>query len=308
MYDGVWTRYIEPELGRTSINRITALMIDEVISDLDKRGVGQATITKGLTQLSAMFRVAMKYRLIPSNPMLDIDRPTPKPSRIVRPLTPTQIEGIRAQIKRPKGALLVSLLAYSGIRPGEALALRWNSIHDDTLRVETAISLGEERSTKTGEPRDVKLLAPLKHELLEHRMSIGRPSESALIFPAKDGGHWDSSDWRNFRQRIFAPAVEAIGLPKETRPYDLRHSAASLFIAAGKNPSTSRARWGTSPRCSSIDTRTSSRTTPSRSSIRRPRSWPFETAALRSPHERGPIDPLTLLPEDGSHERARRNA
>jgi len=234
-YDGMWTKYIEPELGRASVCRITTLILDEFVSDLEKRGVGQATITKCLTQLSSMFRVAMKYRLIPTNPMQYVDRPEPKPSRIIRPLTPDQVERIRAQMK-PRDALLVSLLAYSGIRPGEALALKWGSIHDDTFRIETAISLGEEKDTKTGEPRDVKLLAPLKQELLEHRLSIGRPSDSTLIFPARGGGHWSSSDWRNFRQRPFADAVEAIGLAKTTRPYDLRHSAASLFISAGRNP------------------------------------------------------------------------
>jgi site-specific recombinase XerD len=131
-----------------------------------------------------MFRLAVKHHMVQTNPMSDVDRPKPKQSRIVRPLTPIQVEGIRARME-PRDALLVSILAYK--------------------------------------------------ELLEHRLSIGRPSDSTLIFPAHDGGFWSSSDWRNLRQRSFADAVEAIGLPKETRPYDLRHSAVSLAIASGAN-------------------------------------------------------------------------
>jgi integrase len=113
--------------------------------------------------------------------------------------------------------------------------------------VDSAVSLGEERGTKTGKPRDVRLLASVKAELLEYRMSIGRPSDTELIFPAHDGGFWSSSDWRNFRQRAFADAVEKIGLPKETRPYDLRHSAASLAIASGANVVRVAKQMGHSP-------------------------------------------------------------
>jgi site-specific recombinase XerD len=41
--------------------------------------------------------------------------------------------------------------------------------------------------------------------------------------------------------------VEAIGLPKETRPYDLKHSAASLFIASGANVIRVAKQMGHSP-------------------------------------------------------------
>jgi integrase len=233
-YDGIWSKHLEPELGKAPIRNIDALMIDSVVLDLERRGVGQATITKGLTQLSAMFRLAVKHKMVPTNPMQYVDRPTPKPSRIVRPLTPFQVESIRAQLK-PRDPLLVSILSFAGLRPGEVLSLRWSDFDGEKLHVDSAISLGEERTTKTKQARDVKLIGILKAELLEFKMLAGRPSDSALIFPAKDGSFWDQSGWRNWRQRVFAPAAEAVGLPKETRPYDLRHSAASLFIASGAN-------------------------------------------------------------------------
>jgi integrase len=80
-----------------------------------------------------------------------------------------------------------------------------------------------------------------------HRPPELRPSDSMLVFPAHDGGLWSNQDWRNWRQRIFAPAAEAIGLAKETRPYDLRHTAASLLIAAGRNPIHVAKQMGHSP-------------------------------------------------------------
>jgi integrase len=44
---------------------------------------------------------------------------------------------------------------------------------------------------------------------------------------------WRETDWRNRRRRVFRPAAAAAGLPS-ARPYDLRHSFASLLIAEGR--------------------------------------------------------------------------
>ena len=44
----------------------------------------------------------------------------------------------------PRNAVLFSVLAYAGLRPGEALALRWGDVRDQTLLIEKAISLAPE--------------------------------------------------------------------------------------------------------------------------------------------------------------------
>jgi integrase len=49
---------------------------------------------------------------------------------------------------RPRDAALLSVLAYSGLRPGEALALQWRDIREQTILVERALSLGEERTPR----------------------------------------------------------------------------------------------------------------------------------------------------------------
>jgi len=46
----------------------------------------------------------------------------------------------------PRDATLISVLAYAGLRPGEALALQWRDIREQTILVERAISLGERPS------------------------------------------------------------------------------------------------------------------------------------------------------------------
>jgi integrase len=41
------------------------------------------------------------------------------------------------------------------------------------------------------------------------------------------------NDWQNWRRRTFADAIKPTGLAR-ARPYDLRHSFASLLLAEGR--------------------------------------------------------------------------
>lgn len=64
-----------------------------------------------------------------------------------------------------RDATLISVLAYTGLRPGEALGLRWGDVRERTLLVQRSISLGEEADTKTRQHRTVRLLAPLASDV-----------------------------------------------------------------------------------------------------------------------------------------------
>jgi hypothetical protein len=58
------------------------------------------------------------------------------------------------------------------------------------------------------------------------------PRERRVLFPAAGGGPWRDHDWRNWRKRVYVPAATAAGVDAP-RPYDLRHSFASLLIHEG---------------------------------------------------------------------------
>src|SRR3954466_9656275 len=128
-----------------------------------------------------------------------------------------------------RDATLVSVLAYAGLRPGEALALRWGDVRENTILVERALSLGAEADTKTTAHRTVRLLAPLRADLAEWRLASGRPSEAALLFPNHEGEAWTEPAYQSWRRRSFKRAAEAAGVERAT-PYTLRHSFASLLL------------------------------------------------------------------------------
>ena len=129
----------------------------------------------------------------------------------------------------------MSVLAYAGLRPGEALALTWGHVRERTILVERAVALGELKTTKTARTRTVRLLAPLAADLREWHIGQGRAGDEALAFPGRGGDVWGDDAWRYWRRRVFTPAAKTTGLDSRVRPYDLRHSFVSLLLAEGAN-------------------------------------------------------------------------
>jgi integrase len=137
--------------------------------------------------------------------------------------------GVRPPKDHPVGlrdATMISVLAYAGPRPGEQLALRWSHVQRRLLRF---------YAPKTTRERTVRILAPLAEDLAEYCAACGNPDDSSLVFPRIDGTEWVETDWRNWRADVFYAARDAVGLPAELVPYDLRHSFVSLLLAEGQS-------------------------------------------------------------------------
>lgn len=236
MYASLWDRHVLPRLGGFELRRLTPAVIEAFQAELRRENVGEPTILKTLTLLQGILQRAVVWGRIRANPVAAVRKPTQRRKRAVRAVPPAVVEQIRGALladDRVRDATLVSVLAYAGLRPGEALALRWQDVGQRTILVERAVALGKVKETKTRQTRSARLLAPLARDLREWRLKAGRPGDEALVFPRFDGAPWNEEDWRNWRQRIFARAAAAAGLDN-FRPYDLRHSFVSLLFAEGR--------------------------------------------------------------------------
>jgi integrase len=238
LYDDLCSRCLLPRIGHLALRQLTTERIQSVAAEMARDKVPPATIQKALTLLQGMLERAVEWGRISSNPARYVRKPRATPRRLVEPLSPRQIEGVRRHLlakERLRDATLISVLAYAGLRPGEALALRWGDLGKRNIRVTKALSLGEERSTKTRRNRTVGVVSPLATDLAKWRMASGRPDDEQLVFPTPAGKPWSETDYRNWRRRWFRPAAKSIGLAR-ARPYDLRHSFASLLLAEQMNP------------------------------------------------------------------------
>jgi integrase len=241
--------HIIPRLGEVRLQALTPEMVGDLRADIADAGIGNPTIRKTLTLLQSILERAVEWRHLDVNPARGIRKPTQRRTSVVRPLPPQTVEAMRAYLLAEGcqlDAALVSVLAYAGLRPGEAVGLRWHDVGERTLLVERSVAFGQLKSTKTGKSRTVRLLRPLAEDLAAWHEATTRPAPTDLIFPSPDGSPWNADRARNWRKRKFAEAADAAGVPK-ARPYDLRHSFVSLLIAQGASVVEVAAQAGHAP-------------------------------------------------------------
>lgn len=267
-YRCLWNVHIERRLGSVELRRITPLVLSEFVRELQEAGVGVPTIRSCLGLLQSMFARAVEWDRAGVNVVKLITKPRVPRARTIRPLRPVDIEALRRQMLRNpdhglRDATLVSVLAYAGLRPEEALALEYEHVRETTILVEQKwidgeIVPGGQKTTRP--PRCPPLLNVLRSDLREYRLACG--GADGLIFARTDGTPWRDHDWRDWRSRVWQPACQAIGIATITNetvvragkrttkrtykgpvPYDLRHSFASLLIHERKHSIVQISEW-----------------------------------------------------------------
>jgi integrase len=232
-YAGLYDVHIAPSLGDLKLVDLTPEVIARWQADRVAAAAGRVALLDAMMLLGAILQRAAESGRISRNPARLVRKVARPPRREVRPLAPVTVEALRA-VSAPRDAALLAVLAYAGLRPQEALGLCWAHVRERTLLIERAVSLGVIGETKTRAHRTVRLLAPLREDLLEWRLRSGRPGDLALVFPGPEGDPWGKTTYDNWRKRAFDRACKAIGLDG-ARPYDLRHSFASLLLHEGRS-------------------------------------------------------------------------
>lgn len=211
-------------------------------------GLSNRSINKTLTRMRQVLEVAVQRRHLDRNPVDAVDRL--KVRKAVRPfLQLDQIDPLLAEIEAPAERTLVETLLLSGLRIGEALALRWSDVDllGDPPRLTVRRSYyrrGIEGPVKTGEEGTVTFPQRLLATLLEHKERSSFAADGDLVFCTGTGRHLNPS---NVRQRILAPAIEHANaklvlddrplIPPVT-PHGLRYTFCSLLVAQGEDIAT----------------------------------------------------------------------
>jgi len=91
--------------------------------------------------------------------------------------------------------------------------------------------LGEDEYTKTdGSQRDIQMSQPVFDALQRQQAVTGKASD--YVFCNLTGQPLDN---KNFSDRIWYPLLRHLDLEKR-RPYQMRHTAATLWLASGEAP------------------------------------------------------------------------
>jgi integrase len=78
---------------------------------------------------------------VQTNPVVGVRKPSAKRKRAVVPPSPVVVERMRGEllaVGQLRDATLLSVLAYSGLRPQEALALPWRNVRERSLLIDRA--------------------------------------------------------------------------------------------------------------------------------------------------------------------------
>ena len=229
-----WRLRVAPRWGHMPLGDIRPSAVQQWISGLrgdeDAKPLGASVVARAHQVLSAILADAVRDRMIAANPATGIKLPRQARKRPVY-LTHRQVADLAAAGDHEA---LVLLLAYTGLRWGEAVALRVADL--DMLRrratvSENAVQVGKQ--IHVGTPKAHKQRSvPLPEFLLPYlaRQCEGRDRDD-LLFGGEDGRHLQRS---HNKSGWFDKAVTASGVPRVTA-HDLRHSAASLAVSAGAN-------------------------------------------------------------------------
>lgn len=224
-YLEIWGGQLLDRVGDIPLREITPLVVEDLLAQLAGVGASADAQRRALTLLRAILKRAVVRGLIPTNPVMLVTKPKLPIADPPQPLAPETVEQIR-RIMRPHGRIIVSLLAYAGLRPGEMQTVYWDDLANSQLYV---------RASKTNRARRVDVLAPLMQDLREWRLAASWSRPGGPIVPRPSGGAWTREDWSNWRTRVWTPAAKSAGVTGDMRPYRLRGSFVSLLLWEGRS-------------------------------------------------------------------------
>ena len=250
--------YLKPALGKFQLQALKPNMLGRAFADLAEhggRGGGELsthTVDGARRVLRKALNDAVTDAHISTNPVMLAKMPKSRTvaSDEIRILTPTQLRGVLAKIEGHRLFALFHLAAFTGMRRGECVGLRWRDLDLDaaevTVRVNVTRGGGERHHTtpKSGKPRIVALDSGTVAVLKAHRR---RQAAERL----KAGSAWlgGDGDWLfttargehvapEYPSRLWFTTVRDVltDLPAgQTFPrfHDLRHTHATTLLKAG---------------------------------------------------------------------------
>jgi integrase len=231
--------HILPLLGHLQLHSITKATVRSFLADLQEAGARPATVNGVYRLLRRMLSVAVDEGRIGTNPAARVGNVPRSDPAEMRFLTPQEVSALAMEVPDRYRALVL-LLAYTGIRIGEAAALRVANVDllRGTLRiVEASKEVGGHvivGPTKTRQNRAVSLPRFLREEMARHIQTHVSAEEARLVFGGPRGGPLRQ---RAFRSRVYVPAAKRAGLvPPALRVHDLRHTAVAFAISVGWHP------------------------------------------------------------------------
>lgn len=242
--------YVVPIWGEKNIERITPMMVEELMTSLASAGLRTSSINTVRAKAHALFSFALRQGLLESNPVTLVPRYSQSggtSSQVQAPWALDEARSALAAFKDSELEVFLTLALSTGMRKGEILALRWSDLNFETSTLKIQRSRGEKRvldrqgqisvelsegPTKT--KASVRTL-PMSEELAQllKRLRDQRfVNERVLLDQHLILGANGSPMAPSYLTRAFNRKLKQAGI-RRIRIHDLRHTVAFLALEAG---------------------------------------------------------------------------
>ncbi|MGY1846874.1 tyrosine-type recombinase/integrase [Blastococcus sp. SYSU DS1021] len=264
----MYRRYVErdivPALGHVRLGDLRPGHVEKLMRDLRVAGRGATTMRRIHATLRSALSSARRARLVPYNAATDVSLPSVRPAK-VEPWSGTELATFLDHSAGHRLGALFEVMAFTGLRRGEAVALRWADVDLEhgviTVRSQLVEVGGKavegKPKTRSGEDRRVDIGQRTIGALLAHRLVQDAErdtwaegyTDNGRVFAREDGTDLAPSQVT----KVFTRLTTAAGL-RAVRLHDLRHGAASLMLAAGADIAVVSKRMGHSSIRVTVDT------------------------------------------------------
>lgn len=188
--------HLEPRWAAVPLDEITREDVQDWVDTLVAReDLAPATVHKIYHLMSASMKAAALARKIPVSPCASIELPQLPPAD-ERYLTHEEVDALTFHLDE-HWATLVLLLAGTGLRWGEMVALHWQRVHMDAQRIDVVMAWDAKRLRyklpKDHEKRSVPILDWVESTLVRHRLRVPAGTHCAIQHPANLGARCTSS-------------------------------------------------------------------------------------------------------------------
>jgi integrase len=208
-------------LGQLRLEDVTPERLEAYRDSLVERGLSNRTVNKYLIVLHGIFKRAMKVYRLPSNPVALVEKRPNKRRPGIDVLSREEVMALVCEAATELDGTLYLTAAFTGLRMGELLALRWRDVDFelDAVHVRRSFTGGREDTPKSGRERTVPMAREVAQALARLSQRQNSTEDEDLVFCGKLGGHLSPSKLRG----RYKQALEAAEL-RQLRFHDLRHT------------------------------------------------------------------------------------
>ncbi len=220
--------HLNPAFEGKRVEKITADEIEQWRDELvDERGLSRRTVNKLLINLGAILERAVKHHGLVRNPAKDVPKLRVRyDPNAYDSFSPDEIAALGNAAASDQDRAIYLTAAFTGLRMGELIALRWGDadFNTEALHVYSSYSLGALTAPKSGLTRTVPMAEQVRDLLKTHKKTVPN-DRAALVFPGERGEYLDGSALR----RRYKKTLEKAKLRK-LRFHDLRHTFGSIAV------------------------------------------------------------------------------